>query len=127
MKPTRKKVSELKEKVQLIFDECLNSMSSPNAAIRGHTTYADAIVDAGRTIRGWRNSCAFCNDARLFANVDRDLYKIFNRFRGEFNRRIRSYGMRDKQRVLGMFPLVDCNKDDNGAIRRLLDADWMCL
>jgi hypothetical protein len=125
--PSEDKRLELLQKVDSIFDACLRSARRPEKAIRSPgqaLTFSGAILEASHVIRGWGNSYSFCSDDRLIASIDSQLTEKLLGFRKRYGDLIASEPSASKRRLLGMFTLADCNRDETPASARTRVLGW---
>ena len=123
VRPLRSKVQSLYERVETIFDDCLSALSNPESAALstdGRQTFAGAIAAASNVIRGWGNTYSFCSDDQLMRNIDFELDTKLANFETKFSSRIKRMSKIDRRRVIGLFLVNDCNKDDDPESPRFL-------
>ena len=112
VRPSRKKQRELYQKIDQIFAFALAEMSNPTRAQKTHQTFSEVTYKASHTVRAWGNTYSFCTDDRLFETMDHELADRFHKFVENVKRcSKRSANDRDRRRLAGFFPLVDCEKD----------------
>lgn len=123
VRPSKEKVRSLEERVEAIFDECIEALSDPSVAILSadsRNTYSGAISAASNVIRGWGNTYSFCNDDQLMRNVDLELDKLLVDFQQRFRNKMHHLSPIDRRRAIGLFLLADCNKDDDAESARAI-------
>lgn len=123
VRPLRSKYQSLYERVDAIFDDCIAALSNPEIAAHspdGRHTFAGAVAAASNVIRGWGNTYSFCNDDQLMRNIDIELDARLEYFEQRFSRKIKRMSKNDRRRVMGLFLVNDCNKDDNPDSPRIL-------
>ncbi len=110
IRPTRKNFKSLVRKVEEAFENSLRSLKTPSKAQNDHTTFAETIVVASKTLRAWANTYGFCTDSRIFRDIDSSIGQAMSTYEMDYHR-LRA-GMRevDARRATGLFPLVDRKK-----------------
>lgn len=115
VRPTAQKRIDLLDNIKRIFDESIKAVAKPQFAIKSHhqvETLSGALMAASNVVRGWGNTYSFCSDDRLMDAVDVEIDKLVNDYRKRFAERISKYSAVDRRRSIGLFCLVDCNRDD---------------
>jgi retron-type reverse transcriptase len=113
IRPSDKSIKRLRDRVNEVFDKVIKKSGSPLRCINEKTTYKDALNEVSSTIRGWGNTYSFCTDDHLMINLDRYISeKIFD-FNQRYKQKIRLFSPEDKRRLLGVFLLQDCKKDES--------------
>lgn len=123
VRPLRAKYQSLYERVDTIFDDCITALTNPESAALstdGRQTFSGAISAASNVIRGWGNTYSFCNDDQLMRNIDIELDARLANFETRFSRRIKRMSSNDRRRVIGLFLVNDCNKDEDTDSPRFL-------
>lgn len=123
VRPLRSKYQSLYERVDTIFDDCITALTNPEGAAfstDGRHTFSGAIAAASNVIRGWGNTYSFCNDDQLMRNIDIELDAKLAKFETRFSNRIRRMSSIDRRRVIGLFLVNDCNKDQDADSPRSL-------
>jgi len=115
VRPLRSKCQSLYERVNAIFDDCITALTNPESAALstdGRHTFSGAIAAASNVIRGWGNTYSFCNDDQLMRNIDIELDARLANFQMQFSKKIKNMNGIDRRRVIGLFLVNDCNKDE---------------
>lgn len=123
VRPLRSKYQSLYERVDTIFDDCITALTNPESAAHstdGRHTFSGAIAAASNVIRGWGNTYSFCNDDQLMRNIDIELDARLANFETRFSSRIKRMSSNDRRRVIGLFLVDDCNKDEDTDSPRFL-------
>ena len=72
---------------------------------------ADALSRASNTIRGWGNTYFFCNDERVFDQLDAEMNEKVTTFLARYLKRIEKLPAGDRRRSLGVRLLSARNRD----------------
>jgi RNA-directed DNA polymerase len=127
VRPSAEKRASLVEKVSAVLQDCVAAAQSPAIAIRSRDqveTFAGAILAASNIVRAWGNTYSFCSDDRLMGTIDGQLQVVFQRFRQQFAERMRAQPAMEVRRALGLFSLLDCNRDTTQGSARNLTLGW---
>lgn len=103
----------LAERIQTVIADALAATGNPLTAIRERKAYADSLHTMSNIIRGWGNTYSFCTDDRLMRDIDRKIDEILAPFRGQFFKIFKNKNAEDQRRLLGVFMVSDCIKDEN--------------
>ncbi len=112
VRPAQKSQERLKERVTNILKNNLSILNKPRKAIEEGTTFRDAIYEVNNVIRGWGNSYGFCSDDNLMLNIDKDIDDKLQKFMLTYKAKLKKFDAKDKRRLLGVFLLEDCKKED---------------
>lgn len=113
IRPSLKSKDRLLEKINLAFKNSVLSLKNPEKAIAEGKTYKDTLNEVSNIIRGWGNSYAFCTDDHLMLNLDREIDKYIFRYTQQFKKKLQRVNNVDKRRLMGVYLLEDCNKEDS--------------
>lgn len=109
--PNAKSRARLREKVDEILRRSLKFADRPAGTRPEKTSLADALVRTSNTIRGWGNTYFFCNDDRVFNQLDDELNGKVSVFLSRYLKRARKLDRGDWRRSLGVRLLSERNRD----------------
>lgn len=120
VRPSQESSRRLLSKIDAALKEAIGATGNPTNAVHAHNTYSDTLAKVSNTIRGWGNTYSFCTDDRLFQSIEGEIELRLSRFEQRYRRIVEKKRPRDRRRLLGVFLLEDCKKDDR--IRKLIAA-----
>ena len=113
--PTRKSQDQLIKKVNEIFDESISHMTNPDEMKKKKVSLIETLSLVDRTVSGWGNQYAFCNDRQQFVHVDAKINEAIKRYLSFYHRhKTRLSEIKDDdsmRQLLGIQPLNRCKKD----------------
>jgi retron-type reverse transcriptase len=112
IRPASKSQERLKLRVTEVLKNGLNALKNPKKAIEEGKTYRDTLYEVNNVIRGWGNSYAFCTDDNLMANLDKAIDSKLQSFNSIYKAKVNKLSSSDKRRLMGVYLLEDCKKED---------------
>jgi RNA-directed DNA polymerase len=104
------------ENRKAMLDNLKNSLSRELTSLRKGTNEPSAtksIANAAKAskaiVEGWGNSFAFCNDHRLFRDVDGEIQKLVDQFLTAAKKILSTQPARTRQKAMGFHFLEDCS------------------
>ncbi len=120
IRPSAKNRKILLSRLSGLFNDSISMVGTPVEAIHKKKTYADTLISAGNSVRGWGNTYSFCTDDRLMDAIDLQIDEELRRFNKSFKQAIANQSAQDRRRLLGLFLLADCKRDPG--FRKLVNA-----
>lgn len=111
--PNAKSRARLLEKIDDIFRRSLRFADKPAKFRPDKATLSEAITRASNTVRGWGNTYFFCNDARIFSQLDLELDERSRDFFARYLKRAKKLGLSDWRRSVGIRLLSERNYNPN--------------
>jgi hypothetical protein len=105
--------SRLLKKIRDVFSEALKLSVKPHEALRRELTYAHTLARVSNIVRGWGNTYFFCNDDRVFIQLDVEIDRVVLDFQGRWGNRTKSLGARGRRLSLGVRVLGDRKRDQS--------------
>lgn len=130
IRPALKSQKRLKERVDQVFKNAVLALKDPKKSILDGKTYRDALYELSNVIRGWGNSYAFCTDDHLMQNLDKAIDLKLSHFNKIYKSKLSRVSASDKRRLLGVYLLDDCKKEDEskaGTLRNLVKSENLRL
>ncbi len=121
IRPSDKSKKRLITRVKELFSTTMKQSINPISAVSHHQTYVDTVRNVSNIVRGWGNTYSFCTDDRLMKNIDQEIDQLLLPFNRHFKNRLKPLSPQDRRRLLGLFLIEDCNKDER--IREIVDAE----
>jgi RNA-directed DNA polymerase len=103
--------ARLVEKVRRIFSDGLKLARQPATALKHGATFAESILKVSNTVRGWGNTYFFCNDERIFRQLDQQIDQLVENFMRSHNARTASLPDSERRLSLGVRLLADRKRD----------------
>lgn len=113
VRPSEKSRNRLLDGIQKVLDNSLKACADPKRMIHDGLSYADTLNEISNKIRGWGNTYSFCSDDQLLRNVDIEIDLKISAYNESLKGRLTRAMPADKRRILGLFILDDCNRDDS--------------
>src|SRR3972149_6528918 len=109
------------QKVKKILDDGLKFAKQPVAALKQKMTFAETILRVSNTVRGWGNTYFFCNDDRVFNQLDQKIDALVESFRRSYDARTKSLSVTERRLSIGVRLLAD-RKRNYSAFKKKVPA-----
>ncbi|HLG37074.1 MAG TPA: reverse transcriptase domain-containing protein, partial [Nitrososphaera sp.] len=100
--PNSKSRNRLKEKVDGIFRHSLKFSGYPAKTRPDKISLAETLIRVSNIVRGWGNTYFFCNDDRVFDQLDTEVNEKVNTFVNRYYHRAAKLSANDLRRSLGV-------------------------
>lgn len=107
IRPSKKNFRSVVRKIEEAFNNSLRSLKTPSKAQHDHTTFAETIVFASKTVRAWANTYGFCTDNRIFQDIDSSIGQAMSKYEMDYQRLRARMNEVDVRRAAGLFPVID--------------------
>lgn len=111
VRPSRDNFRGIQNKIHNGLLDSLKALNNPKKAQMNHKTFAETLVWASQTIRGWANTFGFCSDERLFRSIDSNISQLLHEYEHKFIRKRSQMNTEDARRSIGVFLLQDRKRD----------------
>jgi hypothetical protein len=113
--PTKKSQDQLISKVNEIINESISLMTRPDEMKKNKVSLIETLSLVDRTVSGWGNQYAFCNDRQQFEYVDSKINEAIKRYLSFYhhhkNRLSEKKDVNSMRQLLGVQPLNRCKKN----------------
>lgn len=112
IRPSKKSQKKLLKKIELVFKDSSNLMSSPEKLSRSEKSIIDTLKYVSNIVKGWGSQYSFCNDKNVIGYLDKEICSMIKDYITRFaqaKRKLNHGSQKDIRRLIGVHLLSDSN------------------